>query len=189
MRCLWNQMLVRNGCQVTQNRQKTATVPLAFFVAGRTFNAGLFRGMTSYAGSHIVRYFPGDYLALANLSMAGLACGACFSVHPVTEVNESRNSVDADPRYRLVVFGRDNHLLNMRTVCLYRLVTSHAEARCRKAHQIAGVGISVARAALQPQHQVRLMTIRNRLLLAAQSPGQQQHSSNSQMRPGHLGVT
>jgi hypothetical protein len=174
--------------QAIAERAGLESVPSSFFVTGRTFSVGLFRGMTSYAGSHIVRHFPGDYVALANLSMACLACCACFRVHTVTEVNESRNSVDANPRYRLVVFGRDGHLLNMRTVGFYCLVAAHAEARCRKAHKVAGVGISVARVALQPQRQVRFMTIRDRLLLTVQSPGQQ-HCSNSQMRQGHLGVT
>src|ERR1700691_241180 len=100
--------------------------------------------MTRHAGTHIMRRFSGDYVALANRSVAGLACCACYSVHPVTEVNVSRDPVDADPRYRLLVSGGGSHLLNVRAVGLYRLVTAHAETRCRKAHNFAGVGISVA---------------------------------------------
>ena len=110
--------------------------------------------------------FPGDYVALANLSVAGLACSAGFSVHPVAEVNVSRYPVDPDPRYRLLVPGGGSHFLNVRAVGLYRLMTAHAETGCRKAHKLARVGVSMAIVALQAQRQVRLMTVGNRLLLA-----------------------
>ena len=91
-----------------------------------------------------MRHLFGDYVALANLSVAGLACCARFSVHPVTEVNVSRDPVDADPWYRLLVFGGGSHLLNLRTVGLYGLMTAHAETLRGKPHELAGVGVSVA---------------------------------------------
>jgi len=113
-----------------------------------------------------MRHFSGDYVALANRSMTFLARRAGCGVHSMTEVDERRETVDAHPGYRRIVFGGGRNLLNVWAIGLYRLMTAHAETRCRKAHKFAGVSVSVARVALQAQRQVRFMTVGNRLLLA-----------------------
>ena len=113
-----------------------------------------------------MHHFLGDHVAFANWSMASLARCACVNVYTVAEVNEGRDSVNPDPRYRLILFREARKLLNVGTVGFYRLVTAHAETLCRKPHQFARISVSVASVALQCQSQVRLMTIGNWLLLA-----------------------
>jgi hypothetical protein len=122
--------------------------------------------MTRHAGTHIMGDFPGDYVALANRSVTFLARRAGCYVHSMTEVDERRETVDAHPGYRCIVSGGGRNLLNVWAIGLYRLMTAHAETRCRKAHEVAGVRILVARVAVQAQRQVRFVTVGNRLLLA-----------------------
>lgn len=119
------------------------SIQLTLFVACRTVITGLRRGMTRHAGTHIVQHLFGDHVALANLAVAGLACCACFSVHTVAEENVRRDPVDADPRNRLLLSGGGSHLLNVRTVSLYRLVAAHAETLRRKPHKFARFSVSV----------------------------------------------
>src|SRR5260221_6656923 len=114
------------------------------FMAGRAVIAGLCRGMTRHAGAHVVHHLFGDQVALPNRSVAGLTCRACCGMHAMAEIDVSRDLIDADPRNRLLLSGGGGHLLDVRTVHLYRLVTAHAETLRGKPHELAGVGVSVA---------------------------------------------
>ena len=158
-------------------------------MAGATVIAGLRRGMTRHAETHIVRHLFGDYVALANRSMAGLAGCACFGVHTMAEVNESREAVDADPGNRLLLFGGGGELLNVRTIGLDGLVTGHAKTLRRIPHQLTRFGVLVTRVALESKGQVCFMAVGERLLLAIQSSGQQQQSGKSKEHYRHFGVT
>src|SRR5947209_1287032 len=120
--------------------------------------------MTRHAGTHIVRHLFGDDVALANRSMAGLAGCACFGVNTMTEVNESREAVDADPGSRLLLFRGGGELLNVRTIGLDRLVTGHAKTLCRIPHEFTRFGILVTRIALESKGQVCFMAVGKRLL-------------------------
>src|SRR6266850_6686124 len=100
--------------------------------------------MTRHAGTHVVHDLFGDHVALPNRSVTGVTCCAGCRMHTVAEIDVRRDLIDADPGNRLLLSGGGGHLLDVRTVYLYRLVTAHAEALRGKPHELAGVGVSVA---------------------------------------------
>src|SRR3954451_6971420 len=99
--------------------------------------------MTCHAGTHIVRELFGDHVALANRSVAALACCACVRVHTMAEVNVSREPVNADPRKRLLLCGRGRQLSDVGTVGFYRLMTAHAETLRRVPHDLTRIRVFV----------------------------------------------
>src|SRR4051812_25291005 len=105
--------------------------------------------MTGRAGAHVVHHLSGHHVALPDGPVAGLAGRARSRVHTVAEVDVLRELIDADPRDRLLVSGRGGESLDVWAVGLDRLVTAHAEGFRRKTHELAGVGVLVARPALQ----------------------------------------
>ena len=128
-------------------------------MAGRTFTLSLCRGMTRHARPHIVHHLLAHHIALADRSMAGLACRACLSVHTVAEVDKCRDPIDADPWNRLLFLRSGRYLLNVRTVGLYRLVATHAETLRWEPHKLSGISVSVTGIAFQAQGQVGFVTI------------------------------
>ena len=141
-------------------------------MTGRTIGASLGFGVTCHAELHIERDFLGDPVALANRSVADFARCARRSMYTMAEVNERRELIDADPRNRPLLFGGGRQFLDVRAVRLYRLVTAHAETFRWKGHQLARVRILVACVALQSERQMRLVTVRNGLLLAKEYSAQ-----------------
>jgi hypothetical protein len=101
--------------------------------------------MTRHTGTHVVRHLFGDDVAFANRSMARFAGCACFGVHTMTEVNESREVIDADPRNRLLLFGGCGELLNVRTIGLDGLVAGHTKSLRRIPHELTRFGVLVTR--------------------------------------------
>ena len=85
----------------------------------------------------------GDHVAVANRSVAGLACCARFRVHTMAEVNESREPIDADPRKRRLLSGGGSQLSDVRTVGLYRLMAAHAETLGRIPHDLTRIKVFV----------------------------------------------
>lgn len=120
-----------------------------------------------------------DHVALADRPVASLACDSALHVHLVAEVNILRQLVNANPGNRVLVAGGGRELLDVRAVCLDGAMAGQAEALCGKTHDLARVRILVARSAVQSESQVRLVTIRNRLLLPVQTNGEQDPPGDS----------
>src|SRR5262245_7527827 len=110
--------------------------------------------MARHAGLHVVHDLSRHDVALPHRSVAGLARRARRGVDSVAEVDVGRQLIDADPWDRLLVSGGGSQLLDVRTVCLYRLMAAHAETLRGKPHELAGIGVRVARVAREPERQV-----------------------------------
>ena len=117
-------------------------------MAGYTVNTGFVRGMTGHAGSHVVNHLAGDRVAIANGSVAVLACRASGGVYTVTEKDVRRDLVDTYPRDRPLLSGGRRQFLNVGAVGLDGLVTAHAEAFRWETHHLARIGVPVTRVAL-----------------------------------------
>lgn len=172
------------GCRYRPKKQVST-----FFVAGAAGIGRLGRGMTRHARAHIVCYLFGDHVALSNRSMAGLARCACLGVHTVAEVNEARESIDANPGDRRLLLGGCSKFLDVRTLGLDGLMTGHAKTLRRISHELTRFGVFVTRVALEAKGQVRFMIVGDRLLLAIQPSGQQQQWGKSKDCDPHFGVT
>ena len=99
-----------------------------------------------------------------HLSVTHLAFHSRVQVRAMRPSNSGKNFVDAHPGDRLLGFGKLGELLNGRFFGRNRYVAGHARACRRERHEVSRRGIGVAIRALQPDCEMRLMAVRQRLI-------------------------
>ncbi len=108
----------------------------------------------------------GDFrhaIHLRNLAMTHLAFHARIEMLAMAPLHPYKQDVDAHPRNWFAGFCKRRELLNGRLVLGNRHVALHASASCRESHQTARSGIRMAGCACEPQRQMCLVTVGNRL--------------------------
>ena len=106
----------------------------------------------------------GHRLHLGHLSMARLALDSRVQMLAVRPVYARKHLIDSNPRNGLARGRIRGELLDCRFLLANLMVAGHASRRRRIRHELSGRGIGVAARARQPQRQMRLVAVRDRLL-------------------------
>ena len=106
----------------------------------------------------------GHGVKLTDIAVARCALRPGLQMLAMRPSNAGSDLVHPHPGNGLPGFGKLRELHDCGLIFGNGGVAGHASPRCRKRHQISGIGIGVAHLALQSQRQVRLVAVGNRLL-------------------------
>ena len=131
-------------------------------------HGSLTRLMAGYATIHADIRFPPETVSFRNRAVASLARCATFQVYFVTEIDESRNFVNADPGNGSVRLYVRSQAPDGGAVGLHCLMTSHAHLGLRNPFYVAGFHRFMAVIAFEACHRrVLFVAERNRLYRGA----------------------
>jgi len=117
----------------------------------------------------------GHHLHLADISVTHLTLHAGVQMSSMAPLHSRQDGINAHPGNRGLRLVVRHQLLDRRPVLAERSVALHAGGRSGEGHEPSTVGIRVAFRALQTQRQVRLVTIRKRLLRRGERHGRVVH--------------
>ena len=132
-------------------------------VAKRTVDARLILPVAVHASTHRRIHFLRDYVPFRNRAVTGLAIRPRLLMDPVAKKHITWNLIHTNPRHQLLILCVSSQLLNSRALRLDRGMAAHASLCHRVSHHLARIRVCVAVLALQPQCEMGLMAVRNRL--------------------------
>jgi hypothetical protein len=120
--------------------------------------------MARHARGHRKVCLTKEFVTLGDLTVAVFALCACLKVRLMTKENEFRQFINSDPRDSLFVAIESAELLDRCAVFLNGLVAGHALRRSGNPHRIARVRHGMAIFTDQPDCQMLLVAVRQRLV-------------------------